>query len=701
VTNQDGNNGLRGERQNLLIELGCEELPPRALDGLRQALFDSLSAGLQSENIDFDPAASRAFSTPRRLAMLFSQVAHGQPDRDQQRRGPALAAAFDEDGQATGAATGFAHSVGTTVDELQTLETDQGSWLVAQVHIPGKSLGELLFPLLQQAIRKLPIPRPMRWSSHEFSFVRPVHWLVVMHGKQVLEGRLLGLDAGRETRGHRIHAPGPHLIKHPGHYLSVLKSAFVMADQDDRKSLIRQQLQGLDQDTLIDAALLDEVNNLVEWPVAIKCSFDSDFLSVPHRALIASMQDHQKFFPVGTRSEPGKVTNQFIAVANLVSEDEDQVRQGFERVVRPRLADARFFLQQDQKQPLDAFLPTLNDVVFHKKIGTLGDKTLRIARISEILAEVFSLDSDACARGATLSKCDLMTQMVGEFPELQGVMGKVYALHSGEAVTVADAIEQHYLPRFAGDAVPASPHGQVVGIADRADTLVAIFSAGMKPSGSKDPFALRRTALGLVKILLEAAPPLALTKLLDIAANELTVQGVTVEPAVLADVYDFISERARSHFRETAYDTALVNAAMASDWSSFPDLAARLNALTEFMGQESGSSLAAANKRIGNILRKADFENIRVIDEDKFVLDEEARLFEEVIDAENTLKPLLSNSDYGACLNKLSLLRPAVDRFFDSVMVMDEDADLRNNRLSLLSRLKALFDQIADLSVLV
>ncbi|HMB58514.1 MAG TPA: glycine--tRNA ligase subunit beta, partial [Xanthomonadales bacterium] len=593
------------DTEQLLIELGCEELPPKALDDLRIALFSAVCAGLKQEKITFDEPGSQAFSTPRRLALLLADVNAQQEDQDQERRGPALKAAFDAEGKPTGAAKGFARSVGLEVDQLETVETDKGSWLAANVHIPGKPLSELIFPILEQALKQLPVPRPMRWSDHEFSFVRPVHWLVVMYGKDTLPGSLFGLQANKLTRGHRIHAPGPHRLAHAGEYQDVLKKAFLVADQEERSSLIAKALIDADPLTRIDEGLLAEVNNLVEWPVAVVCSFDEAFLAVPHEALVASMQDHQKFFPVNAGPDSVAVSNRFIVISNIESTQPDEVREGFERVVRPRLADARFFLEQDQLHPLEHYLSALNAVVFQQKIGSIGDKSKRMAAISKNIASKLSFNEAICERAARLSKCDLVSQMVGEFPELQGTMGHYYALHGGEPAELAEAIAEHYQPRFAGDAIPASPAGQIVGLADRCDSVVGIFAAGLRPTGNKDPFALRRSALGLIRILLEAELDLPLDRLLALAANQLTEQGMTVEPAVLADVREFITERARSHFRETGFETEVVSAALSSDWDSFPDLHARLNALNEFLDNDSGRSLAAANKRIGNILKKS------------------------------------------------------------------------------------------------
>ena len=686
-------------RKDLLVELGCEELPPKALDTIREAFYAGVKSGLEQQNLPFDPDGSRSFSSPRRLTVLFKDVATSQPDLDQERRGPALGAAFDSEGKATPAAMGFARSVGKQVSELETVKTEKGEWLYAKLHIPGKTLSELIYPILEQAIKLLPVPKPMRWASHDFSFVRPVHWLVVLHGAEVLEGKLLGQAAGNTTRGHRVHAPGPHPIPVAAEYSRVLEAASVIADQDHRREVIRNKLLEANENVHIDTGLLNEVNNLVEWPVAVGCTFDEEFLAVPHAALIASMQDHQKFFPVMESGGSGKISNRFIAVSNLESEHPPSVRAGYERVIRPRLADARFFLQQDMKQTLESLSDSLDQVIFQQKIGTIGDKSRRIALLSKKIAEILSINPAHAERAAYLCKCDLMSQMVGEFPELQGVIGHHYALTSGEDPAVAAAIEEHYLPRFAGDTIPPSGAGQAVSIADRLDTLTGIFAAGLRPSGNKDPFGLRRASLGLVRILLEARLKLSLNRLLALAANELSPQ-LPVDPALLVEIRDFIVERARNHYREQGFAAELINAVIASDWDTLPDLDSRLRALDGFMGQEAATSLAAANKRIGNILRKSDEDFSRDIDTNRLILDEERCLFKEITTLEKQLEPLLENAEYASSLGLLAGLREPVDGFFDSVMVMDEDPALRANRLALLFRLKALFDRIADLSVL-
>lgn len=686
-------------KADLLVELGCEELPPKALDTIRRAFFESVTGGLEKNKISLDIQSSRSYSTPRRLALLISGVSTRQPDMEQERRGPSVQAAFDADGKPTGAALGFARSVGKEISELETVSNEKGEWLYARIHQEGRPLSDLIYSILEQAIRQLPVPRPMRWADHEFSFVRPVHWLVVLHGEQLIEGKLLGQQAGRQTRGHRVHSPGPHSIPCSKDYLQVLYDAYVVADQELRKTLIEDCLKQANASVHIDRGLLDEVNNLVEWPVAVSCSFEKEFLEVPHAALIASMQDHQKFFPVNDCQNPDQVCNEFIAISNIESTHTASVREGYERVIRPRLADARFFLEQDKKKPLESLIPLLDRVVFQKEIGSVGDKSRRISYISEKIAEFLSLNPKFVSRAGRLCKCDLMTLMVGEFPELQGTMGQHYALLSGEAPEVAAAIGEHYQPRFSGDKIPATIDGKLVSLCDRIDTLVGVFAAGLRPSGNKDPFALRRSALGMVRILIEAKLEISLERLIAIASNALSDQLET-SPELLKDVRDFVVERLRGYYREQGHGTALVNSALASSWDTLPDLDKRLNALTAFMGQSEASSLAESNKRIGNILRKTQDSISKKIDSKLFVFEEERRLFDEISRLDNDVTPLLEQGDYETSLMLLAGLKTPVDDFFEAVMVMDEDAVLRLNRLSLLAQLKSLFDQVGDLSVL-
>ena len=687
---------------DLLIELGCEELPPKSLARLGQTLFDGFLNQLKKAELTFNVEGSQAFYTPRRLALLISGVAARQPDQVIDRKGPALAAAFDAENQPTPAAAGFARSVGKSVDELDTLKTDAGEWLYCRLEKPGQALEVLLYPMLEKALAALPVAKPMRWASNDFSFIRPVHWLVVMHGSRVLDGSLFGLDAANATRGHRVHSPGPHEIATASDYEEVLEDACVVVDQHKRQELIKGQVVALGDSAggraLIDENLLAEVTNLVEWPRSICGSFDSEFLSVPAEALIASMQDHQKFFPVVNTSN-GELMNRFIAVANLESLDFEAVREGFERVIRPRLADARFFWDQDNKSSIENWVQQLDDIVFQNTLGSVGDKSRRIATISKKIAEETGFDSVAAKRAASLCKCDLVSQMVGEFPELQGIMGRYYALQSGETNEVAQAIGDHYLPAFSGDSLATHAAGKIVALADRLDTLTGIFATGLKPTGNKDPFALRRAALGLIRILLDGELDIELDKTLAIAALPLQEQ-LPVSPQVLLELRQFILDRLKHYLREQGYDTSLVNAALDAPLGTLPDLVTRLDALREFMKHEVASGLAAANKRIGNILRKSDSEVSNTINEDIMHIDEERILFEEVRETSINLDLYYKKADYTAALTLLAGLSASIEAFFDKVMVMDDDPEVRSNRLSLLAELKGLFDRIANLALL-
>jgi glycyl-tRNA synthetase beta chain len=686
---------------DLLVELGCEELPPKSLELLAHSLFEAFLAQLQKSELAYDAANSRYFYTPRRLAFRVAGLAASQPDQLLERKGPAVQAAFDNDGKPTPAALGFARSVGKEVGELDRLKTDKGEWLYCQVLKPGQSLSDLLFPMLEVALASLPVARPMRWASNDFSFIRPVHWLLALHGDIVVEGELFGLKSANLTRGHRIHGPGPYPVPGARDYEQVLQDAHVIVDQDRRRAVIFEQVTELGQAAggaaLVDEDLLDEVVCLVEWPRSVCGSFEEAFLEVPAEALIASMQHHQKFFPVVDGK--GKLTPRFIAVANLDSLDFDAVRDGFERVIRPRLADARFFWDQDKKIPLETLLPQLENIVFQKKLGSVRDKCRRISRISQQLAEEIDIDTTAAERASLLCKCDLVSHMVGEFPELQGIMGRHYALHGGEAIEVATAIGEHYRPAFSGDELPAGITARIVSLADRADTLCGIFAAGLKPTGNKDPFALRRAALGLVRILLDSDPPIALDRVLDIASGVVGEQ-VPVSTDARGEIRQFILERLRHYLRDSGYDTGMVNAALDAPLNTLPDLMARLEALKDFMGRDEAPVLVAANKRIGNILRKASLPEKNTILEDLLIIEEERTLFNEVNRISVQQDRHFGSGDYSASLALLAGLSSAIEAFFDEVMVMDEDARLRNNRLNLLATMKGLFDRIANLALM-
>ena len=686
---------------DLLVELGCEELPPKTLALLAQSFYDGVCNGLLDAGMAFDADSSEVFYTPRRLAFRIASLADRQPDQVVDRKGPAVEAAFDSNGNPTPAALGFARSVGCEPADLDRQKTDKGEWLFRRVETPGKSLTEMLYPLLEKALAGLPVAKPMRWSDLDYRFVRPVHWLVVLHGNDVLPGALFGKTAGRLTLGHRIHAPGQHSIANPRLYEAVLKSAFVMASPAERKARVRKEAEkaalAANGTARITDTLLEEVNNILEWPVAIACRFEQAFLEVPQEALVASMEDHQKFFPV---LEPGagSLTPAFIAMANLESTHVDAVRDGFERVIRPRLADARFFWEQDRKHALYTRLEALDQVVFQTKLGTIADKSRRIASVSKELAEYSDSDPSAAERAALLCKCDLVTQMVGEFPELQGIMGGHYARASGEASEVATAISEQYSPRFAGDEIPASALGQIISVADRMDSLVGIFAAGQKPTGNKDPFALRRAALGIARTLTEAKVEIPLDTLFGFTSKSLAVQ-IEVTGESREEARAFLLERLRQYFLDKGFNTNVVNAVFAAPVGTLPDLESRLHSLAVFMSLPEAERLVAANKRIGNILKKSDHGNISEIDTKLMVIDEEKALFDEINRITDLTSPLFEAEEYEAALTALAGLDGTIEAFFDGVMVMDEDPQVRNNRLAMLSRLKGLFDRVADLAM--
>ena len=687
----------------LLVEVGCEELPPKSLDKLAACFYESVCAGLEKARLGFDSVGSLWYATPRRLAILLNAVEVQQPDQAIKRRGPAVQAAFAEDGSATPAAAGFARSVGAVVEDLQRTEEGGREFLFYESMDDGKPLAELIFPILEQAASQMPIPKPMRWSDHDFQFVRPVHWLVVLHGETVLKGELFGRKAGRLTRGHRVHAAGQHEIASAADYETTLNAAFVVADQDLRRSTIVAGATSLGEQysvfTFIDPGLLEEVKNLVEWPVCLIGTFEEAFLAVPAEALISSMQSHQKFFPVFKDNSRQQLLNRFVTVANLESKNPDAVIEGFERVIRPRLADARFFWDQDKKQPLFDSRDALDEIVFQKQLGTIGDKCNRVAALCGKIAEVAGTAAGPVCQAAQLAKCDLVSQMVGEFPDLQGVMGRYYALASGEDPVVAQAIEQHYWPRFSGDQLPEAITGQILALADRLDTLVGIFAIGQKPTGTRDPFALRRAALGCVRLLQLSGLEQSLDDLLAVTA--LGFEGlVDAGDDVLQNVKQFILDRLRNLCKEEGYSTELFNAVVDVQDNNLVDFAARIAALKKFAQLPEADSLAAAYKRISNILRKSAADEEFSIDDINAQLDEEKHLLSEVSSISGSVRSLSAAGDYAAALDQLAGLKPAVDAFFDQVMVMDENPAVRRSRLALVAEVRALFQNIANISAL-
>lgn len=684
---------------DLLIELGTEELPPKALTKLSKAFGQGVEDGLKEANIAFEKL--EVFSAPRRLAIIVKALADAQPDQDIEKRGPAVQAAFDEDGNPSKAAQGFARGCGVEVAELDRMETDKGAWLVFRNMQKGKPTAALLGDIINQSLKRLPIPKRMRWGASEVEFVRPVHWLVVLHGEQVLDVNVLGQQASNKTFGHRFHHPDAIELKNAGEYVSALKeTGYVIVDPAERQAMIKQQAiaaaDKLGGFALIDDDLLTEVTSLVEWPVAVSGDFDSQFLEVPAEALISSMQDHQKYFPVITNKE--KLLPHFITISNIDSKDMSQVKAGNERVISPRLSDAVFFWTQDRKKKLEDHIASLETVVFQKKLGTLAEKSKRVAIIAKAIAEKLGADVANAERAALLSKCDLMTEMVYEFTDLQGIMGRYYAKLDGEHDDVAAALDEQYMPRFAGDELPLSVTGQIVSISDKLDTILGIFAIGQKPTGEKDPFALRRATLGVLRIMIEKNLDLDLKDLLTIAAKALS-EKVEADAAV-DDVIKFMLERLRAFFASREISTDIYDAVLSCRPTRPVDFSRRVEAVDAFKALPEAESLAAANKRINNILKKIKGDISTTIDCDLLQENAEKTLHEKVASLSNEVNTLFAAGDYQSALTKLAALKEPVDQFFDDVMVMADDEALKNNRIALLKIISDLFLQAADLSKL-
>lgn len=685
--------------RDLLVELGTEELPPTALQRLSAAFLKGFRDQLSQNHLVF--ADIEPYATPRRLALIVRGLATRQPDQAILRKGPALKAAYDADGQPTKAASGFARSCGVSVQDLKQEETAKGVWLVFRQVQMGLSTSDLVVEMTKKALDSLPIPKRMRWGDRDDEFVRPVHWVTLVFGDEAIAGRLFGIDAGRLTYGHRFHSPGAITISSASEYPELLrKRGNVEPNFTARRHMIRSQVEKLGENAggaaVLDDDLLDEVTALCEWPTAISGAFDEIFLEVPSEVLIETMQKHQKYFPV--RSCDGDLLPSFITISNIDSRDPDQVRAGNERVIRPRFADAAFFWKQDLKQPLDYFASKLEKVVFQKKLGTMAEKSDRVARISRHIAGLLGYDEELAARAAHLSKCDLLTQMIGEFPGLQGTMGRYYAEKAGEDPCVVSAMEQQYFPRHSGDVLPKSRCGLVLSIADKVDTLVGIFAIGQRPTGVKDPYALRRASIGMLRILIETPLALDLKEVLDIAAQELR-KKVDAQAAA-NEVFDYSMERLKSYYQDQGIAGDVVDSVLSTIPRMPSDIHRRVLAVENFRLLPEAKSLTAANKRIRNILRKTN-EQIPAT-EDAGTLQEvaEKRLASRIPDMRSSIAPLLSKQDYEGVLKELSHLREDVDAFFDQVMVMVDETEVRQNRLALLQSIHALFLQVADISQL-
>ena len=686
------------QRADLLIELGTEELPPKALKALSETFAGETLK--QLDDAGFEHGAMKIFAAPRRLAFRIEQVAVGQPDRDIERRGPAVKAAFDDEGHATKAALGFAQSVGLTMDQLETVETDKGAWLVAKVREAGKPLAELLPAMLEQSLQRLPIPKRMRWGNRKVQFVRPSQWLVALLGEQVLDITLLDQKAGRESRGHRFHAPAAISLKTPAEYEGRLeKEGFVIADFDRRRAMIREHAIAAGKKeggvTSIDVDLLDEVTALVEWPVAMVGHFEEEFLRVPQEALITTMESNQKYFPV--LDAEGKLKNAFVFISNLDSKDPRVVISGNEKVVRPRLSDAAFFYDLDRKKTLAQHAEPLEKVVFQQQLGSVADKCRRIAKLAGVVAEQIGGNKALAEQAGALCKADLASAMVYEFDTMQGVMGYYLAQHEGLDGEIANAMREQYLPRFAGDALPRTKTGMAVAIADKLDTLVGIFGIGQKPSGDKDPYALRRATLGILRIIIANKLDLDMRALIDQAAQAYAGCDLKAKDTLHGDVLEFVQGRYRAMYQEQGVDTPVILSVLAVNPTRPLDIEQRIQAVAAFRARPEAAALGAANKRVSNILSKLSGPAPVTVKQDLLQQDEERALF-------TALQTAVTNSanvsDYSAVLESLAALREPVDGFFDKVMVMADDAALRDNRLAMLAQLRGLFLKVADISEL-
>jgi glycyl-tRNA synthetase beta chain len=686
-------------KENLLIEIGTEELPPKVLKRLASAFAGEIHLGLEGAKLEHGECPW--YATPRRLAVHVNELITLQEDKEIERRGPALSAAYDDDGNATKAAEGFARSCGVSVKELQTLETDKGSWLSYKAVEAGIATKDLLENIINTALGKLPIPKRMRWGSGDTEFVRPVHWVLVLFGEQAVSCKILDLDAGSLSYGHRFHAPEAISLASTNEYLDKLeKQGKVIAEFDKRQSLIRNGVEACASElggiAIIDSSLLDEVCALVEWPVIISGGFDKSFLELPNEVLIASMQDHQKYFPV--KDATGQLMPHFITVVNIQSNSPEEISKGNERVIFPRLSDAAFFWQRDIAQPLSEHQAGLKNIIYQKQLGSLHDKSSRVAELASYLAGQLGINEEAIRRAALLAKCDLSSAMVGEFPELQGVMGRYYALQSGEAAEVALALDEQYMPRFAGDALPSEKLGQALALAEKLDTLVGIFAIGQVPSGDKDPFGLRRAAIGCLRIIIECELDFDLRACLQTSAAQF--DSAISAKDVTAAVFDFIMQRLRRYYVDIDITNDIFESVLALSPTNLTDFQHRVQAVNKFKGLDEAESLAAANKRIQNILKQNQSQKIADIDTALLGEPAEKLLASALTEIDKSVQPLLEKQDYASALTKLAELRDPIDNFFDEVMVMCEDEALKLNRLALLNQINTLFLTSADISKL-
>lgn len=685
--------------QNFLAEIGTEELPPKALKKLATAFAENVEAELNQAGLSFDKV--EWFAAPRRLAVKVLGLATSQPSKEVEKRGPAVSAAFDAEGKPTKAAEGWAKGCGITVEQAERIATDKGEWLVHRAVIEGQPTKNLLVGMISNALAKLPIPKTMRWGDKTEQFVRPVHTVTLLLGDELIEGEILGVASGTTVRGHRFLGEREFQISHADQYPALLKEkGSVVADFNERKALILAKAQekatALGGVADIEEDLLDEVTSLVEYPNVLAAKFEERFLAVPAEALVYTMKGDQKYFPIYDKE--GKLLPHFIFVSNINPEDPSKIIEGNEKVVRPRLTDAEFFFKTDLKQRLEDQLPRLETVLFQQQLGTLRDKTARIEQLAGEIAKQIGADETKAKRAGLLSKCDLMTNMVFEFTDTQGVMGMHYARHDGEDEEVAVALNEQYMPRFAGDELPKSLVASSVALADKFDTLTGIFGIGQAPKGSADPFALRRAALGALRIIVEKNLPLDLS---DLVATSAKLFGDKLTNSnVVEEVVDFMLGRFRAWYQDEGIAVDVIQAVLARRPTRPADFDARVRAVSHFRTLDSAEALAAANKRVSNILAKVEGEISSEIDRTLLVETEEKALVEQIITLQAELAPLFEKGEYQTALDRLAGLREVVDNFFDKVMVNAEDPKLRQNRQAILNNLRNLFLQVADISLL-
>ncbi|AUJ68366.1 MULTISPECIES: glycine--tRNA ligase subunit beta [unclassified Pseudoalteromonas] len=684
--------------ENLLVEIGTEELPPKALRNLAESFAENTRQELEALELSHEGVSW--YASPRRLGIQVKALQTQQADKVVEKRGPAIQAAFDADGNATKAALGWARGCGIDINDAERLETDKGTWLLHKAKVEGQQTLALLSDVINKALAKLPIPKPMRWGANKTQFIRPVHTVAALLGSQQVEGEVLGKAISNELQGHRFHHPERVRVEHADDSHAVLKGAYVIADYEARKALIRGQIEAeaekLGAQVAMDEDLLEEVTSLVEWPVTLVASFEEAFLQVPDEALIYTMKDDQKYFPL--LDKQGNLINKFLFVSNIESKDPSVVISGNEKVVRPRLADAQFFFETDKKKTLESRLESLDSVLFQKQLGTLKDKSERISALAGFIAEQLGADKALAERAGLLSKTDLMTEMVMEFTDVQGVMGMHYARIDGEAEEVALAQNEQYMPRFAGDNLPSNPISFAVALADKFDTLVGIFGIGQTPKGDKDPFALRRAAIGALRIMVEKELPLDIQ---DIVAKAMTLFGDKLSNANVADeVVEFMLGRFRAWYQDEGISVDVIQAVLARRPTSPVDFDRRVKAVSHFRTLAEAEALAAANKRVNNILAKNNVASEAAVESSLLQEEAEQTLAAQVAALTAELAPVYAEGDYQTALTRLASLREAVDNFFDNVMVMADDEAVKANRLALLGQLSKLFLNTADISVL-